>query len=197
MHGSDRRQQLIDAALDVFSRRGFAGATTKEISETAGVTEALVFRYFATKKDLYTAVLERETGNGRLQKWLELCDDCMSRNDDAGLFRLIIEGIFESYRDRPGLERTILFAALEGHELGLEYHRRLALPIGGRLIEYIARRQREGALRSVDPRALLISIAGAAQQAAMLTHLFGFEPKLSDADMANELLTVILQGAKA
>ena len=51
----DRRRQLIEAAMDLFSRKGFAGTTTKEIALAAGVSEAIIFRHFATKRDLYTA----------------------------------------------------------------------------------------------------------------------------------------------
>jgi TetR/AcrR family transcriptional regulator len=46
MSASDRRNQLIDVAIDLFSRKGFGGTTTKEIAAAAGVTEAIIFRHF-------------------------------------------------------------------------------------------------------------------------------------------------------
>jgi len=49
MAGEDRRRQLIEVAIELFSQRGFAGTTTKEIAAAAGVTEAVIFRHFATK----------------------------------------------------------------------------------------------------------------------------------------------------
>jgi len=48
MSGEDRRRQLIEVAIDLFSRRGFSGTTTREIALAAGVTEAIIFRHFAT-----------------------------------------------------------------------------------------------------------------------------------------------------
>ena len=46
------RRKILEAALRVFSRKGFNGATTSEIAREAGVAEGTIFRYFETKKDL-------------------------------------------------------------------------------------------------------------------------------------------------
>ncbi len=53
---TDTRQALIDAALDVFLRRGFARATTREIAQTAGVAEGTIYRHFADKYALFHEV---------------------------------------------------------------------------------------------------------------------------------------------
>src|SRR5205823_3269401 len=57
---ADRREQILDAATQLFARQGFQGTTTKQISEQTGVTEALIFRHFASKDELYWAVIERK-----------------------------------------------------------------------------------------------------------------------------------------
>src|SRR3982751_707968 len=59
---SDRRRQLVETALDIFSRKGFGGTTTKEIAAAAGVTEAIIFRHFPSKADLYNAFLDSPHG---------------------------------------------------------------------------------------------------------------------------------------
>ena len=51
-----RRQRIVDAALPLFARKGFAGTTTKEIAEAAEVSEALLFKHFPTKAALYGAI---------------------------------------------------------------------------------------------------------------------------------------------
>src|SRR5579859_1816106 len=56
--GADRRQLILEAALDVFAEQGFEGATTKEIAARAGVTHGLIYFYFASKEDLFQAVFE-------------------------------------------------------------------------------------------------------------------------------------------
>ena len=54
---SQTRQKLIDAAARVFARRGFDGATTREIAHEAAVNEVTLFRLFQTKENLQTTVL--------------------------------------------------------------------------------------------------------------------------------------------
>src|SRR5262245_31694434 len=55
----DKRTRLIDAAQRVMSRRGVAGATTKEIAAEAGVAEGTIYNHFADKLDLCLAVVRR------------------------------------------------------------------------------------------------------------------------------------------
>jgi len=47
-----RRHQILEAAVKVFSEKGFEGSTTKEIAKKARVSEGTIFRYFKTKKDI-------------------------------------------------------------------------------------------------------------------------------------------------
>src|SRR5689334_19309607 len=53
---AERRQSIVHAAIPLFARKGFSGTTTREIAEAAGVSEALVFKYFASKTALYEAI---------------------------------------------------------------------------------------------------------------------------------------------
>jgi AcrR family transcriptional regulator len=55
---AERRAALIDAALQVFGERSYGGATTAEIARAAGVSEPILYRHFASKRDLYIACLE-------------------------------------------------------------------------------------------------------------------------------------------
>jgi AcrR family transcriptional regulator len=52
----ERRDCILEAAVRVFAERGFHGATTRELAKAAGVSEALMFRHFPTKEDLYKAL---------------------------------------------------------------------------------------------------------------------------------------------
>ena len=57
MTGDDRRKQILQTAVHLFSTHGFSGTTTRKIAEAAGVSEAMVFKHFSTKEDLYGAIL--------------------------------------------------------------------------------------------------------------------------------------------
>lgn len=194
MAASDRRSQILEVALNMFSKKGLNGATTKEIAAAAGVTEAIIFRHFPSKQALYQAVLESEVGGERFQRWLAIARDCMARNDDAGLFRAIATAIIDSYAGDARIERVMLFAALEGNEQGLAHHRRLSLNIYELLRTYIEKRQREGALAGYHPGAILTAIAGMAQHYAMATQMFGFAVAIAAEDAAETFTRILMNG---
>ncbi|MCK4689198.1 MAG: TetR/AcrR family transcriptional regulator, partial [Candidatus Marinimicrobia bacterium] len=51
--GEERKKRIIDAAIKIFSEKGFQGTKTKEIAKAAGISEAMVFKYFKNKKFIY------------------------------------------------------------------------------------------------------------------------------------------------
>src|ERR1700749_1585124 len=57
LDSDERRKTIVAAAVPLFARKGFAGTTTKELAEAAGISEALLFRHFPSKKHLYGEIL--------------------------------------------------------------------------------------------------------------------------------------------
>ncbi|OIJ91407.1 TetR family transcriptional regulator [Streptomyces sp. MUSC 14] len=55
-----REQQMLDAAVRTFGRRGYMAASMDEIAELAGVSKPLVYLYLNSKEDLFTACIRRE-----------------------------------------------------------------------------------------------------------------------------------------
>src|SRR5215216_6164510 len=55
----ERREAVLDAALDVFAASGLSGASTEDIAAQAGISQPYVFRLFGTKKELFKAVVSR------------------------------------------------------------------------------------------------------------------------------------------
>jgi len=56
---AQRREQLLDHAAELFSAHGYARATTAELARAAGITEPIIYRHFASKRDLFIALVER------------------------------------------------------------------------------------------------------------------------------------------
>ena len=55
-----REQQMLDAAVKVFSRRGFHAASMDEIADDAGISKPMVYAYLGAKEELFVACLHRE-----------------------------------------------------------------------------------------------------------------------------------------
>jgi AcrR family transcriptional regulator len=194
---SDRRRQLLEAALELFSRKGYQGTTTKEIASAAGVTEAIIFRHFPTKQDLYSAVLDLKHESGEIEAVMAQWQILMDASDDRGLFRAIMQKVLEGYRVDPRPSRVLLFAALEGHEAGLEQHRQRSFPLYERIYQYVARRQSEGAIRPGHTGAIIVAAVGAAAYYAQMTSLFGFCIDTGDSQVTEEFLDILMKGIQA
>jgi AcrR family transcriptional regulator len=58
MAAADRRRHLVETAIRLFTDGSYRGTTTAEIARAAGVSEPILYRHFASKRDLYLAALE-------------------------------------------------------------------------------------------------------------------------------------------
>jgi TetR/AcrR family transcriptional regulator len=197
MSGDDRRHQLIEVAIDLFAEKGFGGTTTREIAAAAGVTEAIIFRHFATKQDLYQAILDFKCARDAGGDWLGELQAFMDRNDDEGLFRFLLANILKFDRDDPRFARLLLHASLEGNELALMHNTQMKMPIGAKFKEYIARRQAAGALRPIHPAIVIYALAGIAQYYGTQKYLFRAEgPQLTDEEAVQGFLDILMAGLR-
>ena len=57
LSADERRKQILKSAIGVFAEMTYHGATTKRIAEKAGITEALIYRYFGSKRALFTEAI--------------------------------------------------------------------------------------------------------------------------------------------
>jgi len=71
LSGKERRTAIVEAVLPLFSKKGFQGATTKELAAAAGVSEALLYRHFPSKEALYEEILTRCSDNSEPDPELE------------------------------------------------------------------------------------------------------------------------------
>ncbi len=67
---AQRRLQLLQTASKLFSELGYARTTTSQLAQAAGVTEPIIYRHFASKRDLFVALVE-QTGQRTLELWNE------------------------------------------------------------------------------------------------------------------------------
>ena len=59
MTAAERRAQIITVSKQLFSKKGFSGTTTKEIAKASGISEAMIFCHFASKQELYSAIIDQ------------------------------------------------------------------------------------------------------------------------------------------
>jgi AcrR family transcriptional regulator len=151
MAAEDRREQIIEVAVRLFSQKGFRGATTKEIALAAGVNEAIIFRHFATKSELYAAIIDRKANSAGMKKLRDSLADAMEQSDDRQVFETLAFHIIEFHERDDTAMRLLLYSALEGHELAEMITRNYILKTHQQVAEYVKKRMADGAFRRMDP----------------------------------------------
>jgi TetR/AcrR family transcriptional regulator len=191
----DRRKQLIEVAVKLFSEFGFQGTSTKSIAEAAGITEAIIYRHFATKKDLYSAILDYKLKQTGTPEWVGELRRLAAANEDQMLFRSVAGRILESYRQDPDFQRLMIRASLEGHEMSALLNAKIGLPVYEFLRDYVARRQAEGAFWNCDPGIAVFALIGLPTYFAIVTRLFGIRVvKASQSDVLDTATSLFLNG---
>jgi AcrR family transcriptional regulator len=172
LSGEERRRVIIEAALSLFSRKGFRGTTTKEIAQAAGCSEAMLFKHFATKDALYSAILESKV---QIEETLAKARQAAARRDDAGVLQAVgLEGLIQTEHD-PSLMRLLLFSALEGHPLAYTFFETKVRSLHEFLGGYIDARIAEGAFRPVNPLVAARGFVGMIVHYLLLHEIYGIK----------------------
>lgn len=192
--GDQRKAQLLDAAIRVFSKTGFSGTKTRDIAAEAQVNEALIFRHFPTKDDLYVAILE-SVGVADLADEARQAMDA-SGSDARAFFRDFVKRTLGWQRRRPELLRLVLFSALEHHELAEVFRDRQVRPVIDLLAEYIEAGQREGRFKSKLPAGNLArAIFGAVSHQGLVALLLrGAEGDITEDEVADAISCIAAGG---
>lgn len=185
MAGEERREQILRVAVSLFSNHGFRGTTTKEIAQAAGVSEAMVFRHFATKEELYAAILDHKAckGSGSFEPEL-MASEAIKSKDDRGVFESLALGALNHHDDDPEFQRLLLYSALEKHKLAEMFFDGFVRKVYDFLGGYIRQRQREGALLEMDPAIVVRSFIGMVMHHSLNNNLW--DPKHRLLNISNE-----------
>ncbi|MBH0178130.1 MAG: TetR/AcrR family transcriptional regulator [Nitrospira sp.] len=188
--GPERQAGLINAAASLFAANGFQGTTTKAIAKAAGVSEALLFKYFPTKRVLYAAILAEKAQYSELRDAVE---EAARKHDDTRLFTLLA-----SYRIKKGADptmlRLLLFSALEGHELSDMFFQRQYRAFHDLLAHYISKRIESGAFRPVDPLLAARAFFGIIVHHRLLHDILGLPMHRTYEDTIEEYVSLFLGG---
>ena len=191
---ADRRRQILEAAVELFARQGFRGTSTRQIAERAAVNEAIIFRHFPSKEDLYWAVIKHKTqaaqGHESLRERLQRYSS--DREFLSGLAREILD----LRANDSTLSRLLLFSALENHRLSQRFFKTYVAEYFETVAEYIRERTQQGRFREVDPMLAARAFLGMVVYHSWVQELFGWK-RYQDFDhktVSNTLTDIWLAG---
>jgi AcrR family transcriptional regulator len=216
MCADERRQQIAEVAMRLFSERGFRGTTTKEIAQAAGVSEAIIFRHFATKEELYTAIIDYKGCGGAatssvagrpeqlavIEEIRGCVAEALEASDDLTVFQNVALHMLEHHEADPDFLRLLMYIALENHSLGQVFWDKNVRVLYEFLGGYVRQRQEEGAFRDVDPYAAVRVFLGSVIHHSLVNLLWDKDParrifRVTNEEAARQFAEILLRGIAA
>ena len=119
-----RRTQILDAAITVFSEKGFHRATIKEIARVAGIADGTIYTYFASKDEVLLAVLDRLNETTARRQQFVLGDE----QDLKAFFRAYLQQRMALLWPNAEVFRAVLPELLVNGELRRLYYEQVLAP---------------------------------------------------------------------
>ncbi len=158
---TEKRELILDAALDVFSATGFRGATIDQIAEAAGMSKPNLLYYFRSKEDIHETLIER-----LLATWLAPLRELDDVGDPLTELRGYIRRKLEMARDYPRESRLFANEILQGAPRILPMLEGQLKALVDEKAEVIRGWMRAGKIHRTDPRHLIFSIWATTQHYA-------------------------------
>jgi AcrR family transcriptional regulator len=189
----DRRLQIIDVARELFASHGYEGTTTRELAEKIGINEALLFRHFPTKEDLYWAVLQHMIDMRGTKDRLR--EHIRAGLSDRETFTAVAHDILN--RSVP-LTRLLFYSVLEKHELSERFFSTHVVAYHEILADYIRGGTKSGRFRDIDPLLAARGFIGMFSYHFQLQELFGGKAvqHFEDSEVITRLVDIWLEGMK-
>lgn len=196
LKAEERRSQLLSIAKRLFSECGFENTTTKAIAAAAGVTEAIIFRHFASKEQLYAKILDHHADEIGIKAWGAELHHLTKCEDDEALIFSVVKNILNSGYQDSEFQKLMLQAALSRHPLSKITAQRLS-PLHRILCTYIKKRQKKGAFLKCDPQLGAYAIVSMPAYYGLAKILFGGdELTIPEDQMALSMVQLILDGLR-
>jgi AcrR family transcriptional regulator len=188
------RRLLLDAARELFARKDYRSTTTREIAESAGVTEYLLFRHFGSKAGLFREALVLPFTNivdEFASTWRELIPE---ETDEDELARHFVEQVYDVVVEHRGLLLTLVaseaFSEEEIADAGIADIRRALAVLSQISVEGMQLRGLRANQPDMPAHSTMAMIVG---MVALRSTFFGTKPPSRDA-IVDELVHATLHG---
>jgi AcrR family transcriptional regulator len=171
-----RRRQILMGAAQVFAEKGYHKATTKEIAQTAGISEGTIYNYFANKRELLLAMIELLA----LQS-LKSIITTQPPADPKEFLTLIMCDRYQLAQERGYLIAPIIAEIFTDADLREAVYQQIVMPIASYLEQYMQAHMDAGRFRRLDPLVVTRAFVGAI--------LLNFAVKLSGVDPRYESIS--------
>jgi AcrR family transcriptional regulator len=190
-----KRQDILKAAMELFAKNGFRGTTTRDLASQADVNEAIIFRYFTNKTELYRAILEEKVHQG--DNHYKEVEEMATTSDIQTFLEFIGHRFLERHEQDSTFMRLLLFSALEGHELVDMFL--AAMAVRDPMVNYVQRQMDEGKFRRMDPYLAARAFLGMFVGHVQMQEIFGQKKtrEFDRSEVVRTFVSIYLAGMKA
>lgn len=195
MSGEQRRGQIVSVAAALFAKNGFKGTTTREIAAKAHISEAVIYKHFARKKDLYKAIIDaRCTDDSGQHLLINFIKDKKGRE----MFRAAAYYILTANQKDSSFMRLLTFSALEKQNLSEIFIKSKGLELFQFIKERIKGLVDEGVFRPVDPAMAARAFTGMVLYYSLSQELYGYKKyfKWKADEVADAFVDIFFNGVK-
>lgn len=157
----EKRELILEAALEVFAQHGFRGSTIDQIAEAAGMSKPNLLYYFKGKEEIFVTLIDR-----LMETWLAPLRDMDADGDPRTEIRAYIRRKIEMARDFPRESRLFANEILQGAPRILPLLEGELKELVDEKAEVIRQWMREGRLKTTDPHHLIFAIWATTQHYA-------------------------------
>ena len=157
----EKREIILDAALDIFSTQGYRGSTVDQIAEAAGMSKPNLLYYYRGKEEIYATLLHR-----LLDTWLGPLLEMAADGDPVQELRNYIRRKIEMARDFPRESRLFANEILQGAPRIMAMLTDELRPLVDEKAAVIRAWMRGGKLAKTDPHHLIFAIWATTQHYA-------------------------------
>ena len=188
-----RRRQILEAATQVFSEKGFHRATIRDVAQAAGVADGTIYNYFANKSALLLGLLDRL--NETPQREAQFAQSSAGSLEDWA--RLYIQQRYAAIGpDGRRLLQVVLAEALTNRELREQYSRQIIQPTYALAEGFFRQWVADGTVRPMDP-GLALRVISATFLGVIMLQLIG-DPVLDahQDELPGLMADIVLNGLK-
>jgi AcrR family transcriptional regulator len=189
-----REQQILNAALKVFSRKGFAEASITEIAQEAGVAEGTIYNYYRSKRELLIAVVKTFV---MTESFLNLFEH-VGETDYPVFLTAVLNNRMDFIEDNVRSHMMLLIGEiLRDPELREIYDRQMIKPVINRMEKYLENKAAEGEFRSVNTSVVTRALGGMVLGLLLLALFEGESSPLNSIprqNLAAEMLELVMKG---
>jgi AcrR family transcriptional regulator len=192
---SSTQKKIINAAIKVFSEKGFEGATTSEIAQEAGVAEGTIFRHFGTKKGILHGILVSAVTSFQKPQFMVSLAEVIEKGDAHSLIHMIKEQL-EAIEKQLPLLKMLFYEAQFHTEVQEIIMEKIARPILDLLSQSIGKQKDMQKFRCLDTNLMAVSLISSLWGYVVWRQIAPEQETIDEEEALTQLMDIWLKGVE-